>query len=154
MSDTQRLIRHISDTARWAAVYRAQEADRDNALFRDPFAKRLAGERGEQIASALPFHDKNSWSWVTRTYLFDQIVSEQIRQGADLVLNLAAGLDARPYRMTLPTKLIWIEVDLPEILDDKEGVLQSEKPACVLERVRLDVADVSARRATGRGRLE
>lgn len=47
-------IRHISDTALWAAVYRARETDRKDALFRDPFARRLAGERGEQIARANP----------------------------------------------------------------------------------------------------
>jgi methyltransferase (TIGR00027 family) len=146
LSEAQRHIRHISDTARWAAVYRAREGGRKDALFHDPFAKRLAGERGEQIASALPFHDRNSWSWVTRTHLFDRFISEQIGQGVDLVVNLAAGLDARPYRMALPTSLIWIEVDLPAILDYKEEILGPEKPACVLERVRLDLADVSARR--------
>ena len=147
LRETQRLIRHISDTARWAAVYRAREASRTDALFHDPFAKRLAGECGEQIASSLPFHDQNSWSWATRTHLFDRFISEQIRQGVDVVVNLGAGLDARPYRMVLPTSLIWIEVDFPDILDYKEEILGPEKPACVLERVRLDLADVSARRA-------
>jgi methyltransferase (TIGR00027 family) len=128
-------------------VYRARETDRTDALFRDPFAKQLAGERGEQIASAMPFHEKNSWSWVTRTHLFDRFITEQVQQGVDLVVNLAAGLDARPYRMALPTSLIWVEVDLAEILDYKEEILGPEKPACVLERVRLDLADVAARRA-------
>jgi len=89
-------IRHISDTARWAAIYRAGESEREDALFRDPFARRLAGERGEQIAKATPFHEKHSWSWVTRTYLLDSIISEQVAQGADMVVNLAAGLDTRP----------------------------------------------------------
>src|ERR1700720_3770251 len=102
MSQKEPLIRNISDTARWAAVYRARESERENALFRDPFARRLAGERGEQIAKARPLHEKHSWSWVTRTYLFDRIISEQIGQGADMVVNLAAGLDTRPYRMQLP----------------------------------------------------
>jgi O-methyltransferase involved in polyketide biosynthesis len=40
MSERDPLIRHISDTARWAAVYRAQENERRDALFRDPFARR------------------------------------------------------------------------------------------------------------------
>src|ERR1700757_703785 len=130
-------IRHISDTARWAAMYRARETEREDALFRDPFARRLAGERGEQIAKATPFHEKHSWSWVTRTYLFDRIIGEEIVHGADTVVNLAAGLDARPYRMPLPGSLRWVEVDLPEILDYKEELLKSEKTACTLERVRL-----------------
>jgi methyltransferase (TIGR00027 family) len=140
-------VRHISDTARWAAVYRARETERKNPLFRDPFARRLAGERGEQIANATPFHEKHSWSWVTRTYLFDSIIREQVAQGADMVVNLAAGLDARPYRMQLPPSLKWIEVDLPEILSYKEGLLKAEKPVCMLERVQADLSDAEIRRS-------
>src|SRR5439155_20497216 len=113
------LIHNISDTARWAAVYRARETDRSDALFRDPFARRLAGARGEQIADTLPSSNQTTWAWVTRTYLFDRLISEQIAQGVDMVINLAAGLDARPYRMALPPTLQWIEVDLPEPLDYK-----------------------------------
>jgi methyltransferase (TIGR00027 family) len=140
-------IRHISDTARWAAVYRARETEGKNPLFRDPFARRLAGERGEQIADATPFHEKHSWSWVTRTYLFDSIIREQVAQGADMVVNLAAGLDTRPYRMKLPSALKWIEVDLPEILAYKEDLLKREKPACTLERVRADLSNAETRRS-------
>ena len=147
MSGNQPIIHHISDTARWAAHFRARETERPDALFRDPYARRLAGERGEQIANATPFHEENSWSWVARTYAFDDLINQQIRQGADMVLNLAAGLDARPYRMTLPTSLKWIEVDLPDILDYKQEILVNEKPACELQRVRLDLSDVAARRA-------
>lgn len=139
------LIRHISDTARWAAVYRADENERKDALFRDPYARRLAGERGRQIAQALPFHGKNSWSWVTRTWLFDYFIQQQLEQGVDLVLNLAAGLDARPYRMKLPSSLQWVEVDLGEIFDYKEEILGGENPACRLQRIRLDLADRKAR---------
>jgi methyltransferase (TIGR00027 family) len=144
---TDPTIQHISDTARWAAVYRARETERDDALFRDPFARGLAGERGEQIAEATPFHEKHSWSWVTRTYLFDRIISEQIGQGADMVLNLAAGLDTRPYRMPLPAPLKWVEVDLPEILAYKEQLLKTEKPKCRLERVPTDLSNAEIRRS-------
>jgi len=47
-------IDHISDTARWVAVYRAMETARPDAIFRDPFADRLAGERGHQIVKEMP----------------------------------------------------------------------------------------------------
>jgi methyltransferase (TIGR00027 family) len=141
------LIRNISDTARWVAVYRARESDRPDAVFRDPFARRLAGERGEQIADSMPLGRDNAWSMVTRTYLIDQFVTDQVRQGVDMVVNLAAGLDARPYRMQLPSSLRWIEVDLPEILDYKENILRDEKPVCALERFRLDLSNLEARRA-------
>ena len=141
------LIRNISDTALLAAVYRARESENTHPLFRDPFARRLAGERGEAIARSLVFSEKNAWSWFTRTYVFDQLINEQIASGCDLVVNLAAGLDARPYRLSLPASLKWVEVDLPEITDYKEELLRNEQPRCALERVRLDLADVAARRA-------
>ena len=143
------LIRNISDTERWAAVFRAAETERPDPLFRDPLARRLAGERGEQIASAteMQMHQRFSWSWVMRTYVFDQYIERALANGVDTVLNLAAGLDARPYRMPVQPSLRWIEVDLPELLGYKEQLLASEKPRCQLERIPLDLSDVSRRRA-------
>src|SRR5215471_6495699 len=126
MSQQAPVIRNISDTASWAAIYRARESERPDALFRDPYARQLAGERGEQIAASMPFSDKATWSWVTRTYLYDHFIDDQIRQGADMVVNLAAGLDARPYRMALPASLQWVEVDLPDLLTYKEEILAGE----------------------------
>jgi methyltransferase (TIGR00027 family) len=140
------LIRNISDTALWAAVYRARETERADHLFSDPFARRLAGTRGEQIATSLAFSDRATWAWVMRTYLFDEFLNEQIKQGVDMVVNLAAGLDARPYRMVLPSSLKWIEVDLTGILDYKEEILGAERPVCQLERIRLDLSDINGRR--------
>ncbi len=143
---TQGTVRNISDTARWAAYFRAQETARPDALFRDPYAERLGGQHGVDIANTLPEGNKHSWAWVARTYLFDQLITQELQQGVDLVLNLAAGLDARPYRMPLPASLQWVEVDLPEILSYKEEILANEKPHCKLERIRLDLSDANARR--------
>ena len=130
----------------WSAVYRAREHERADALFRDPFARRLAGLRGEEIAASMPFSERAAWAWVARTYLFDAFVREQIEAGVDVVINLAAGLDTRPYRMAMPKTLRWVEVDLGGILDYKEEILAGEKPVCALERVRLDLSNVGARR--------
>jgi methyltransferase (TIGR00027 family) len=146
VTQSEPLIRNVSDTALWAAVYRAAETERPDALFRDPYARRLAGERGRQIAESVPGAVRADWAWVGRTYLFDQLIAEQLGQGVDMVVNLAAGLDARPYRMDLPPALQWIEVDLPGILDYKEEILAGEQPRCALERVRLDLSGVAARR--------
>jgi methyltransferase (TIGR00027 family) len=140
-------VRNISDTARWAAVFRARETERPDAIFRDPYAERLAGTTGVDIANTLPEGNSHAWAWVARTYLFDHFITQALQQGTDLVLNLAAGLDARPYRMVLPASLQWIEVDLPEILAYKEKILENEKPNCALGRIRLDLSDGNARRA-------
>jgi methyltransferase (TIGR00027 family) len=143
---TDPLIRDVSDTARWMAVYRARETERDDAVFRDPYARALAGERGERIANAMTFGDENAWSFIARTYLFDRFVARLVQHGADTILNLAAGLDTRPYRLALPPSLRWVEVDLPDILDYKEEVLGDAKPTCALERVRLDLSNEDGRR--------
>jgi methyltransferase (TIGR00027 family) len=147
MTDPTSSVRGISDTARWVAYFRARETERPDALFRDPYAERLAGEHGFQIANTLPDGNKHEWAWVARTYLFDQFLSRAIQDGADLVVNLAAGLDARPYRMNLSAALQWVEVDLPDIVSYKEEILGNEKPRCRLERVSLDLSDVPGRRA-------
>jgi len=140
------VVRNISDTARWAAVFRAEESERPDAMFRDPYAKQLAGTLGLDIANTLPEGNNHAWAWVARTYLFDQCMQREIEQGTEMVVNLAAGLDARPYRMNLPASFQWIEIDLPEILSYKEGILTAHRPTCQLERIRLDLSNVDARR--------
>src|SRR4051794_2431944 len=145
MSD-EPLIRNVSDTARWMAIFRAQETERDDAAFRDPYARALGGERGERIAQAMTAASEHEWSFVARTYLFDRFVMRLAKHGVDMIVNLAAGLDTRPYRMELPSTLRWVEVDLPEILDYKEQILGDAAPACAVERVRLDLSNGDARR--------
>jgi len=138
-------ISHVSDTARWVAVYRAWETARSDALFRDPYADRLAGERGRAIAAATPRAAVTGWAAVTRTKLIDDLVLDSIAQGCDRVLNLAAGFDTRPYRLALPRALTWIEADLPALIDEKRRLLADEKPACTLVREAVDLADSAAR---------
>ena len=64
-----------------------------------------------------------TWFFTVRTTLMDRMLMEEIAAGADMVINLAAGLDCRPYRMQLPPGLIWVEVDTSELIDEKEAVL-------------------------------
>jgi methyltransferase (TIGR00027 family) len=140
------LIRDVTDTARWVAAYRAEETARPDALFCDRLAERLAGDRGRAIIAQVR-QPAVRFGVVLRTAVLDrEIVRSISRGGIDTVLNLAAGLDTRPYRLELPVDLRWIEVDLPAIIDYKEPLLADETPRCRLERVRLDLADTTARR--------
>jgi methyltransferase (TIGR00027 family) len=145
-SADQLSLRNISDTARWVAAHRAIESARPDAIFHDPLAARLAGERGFAVAKSLPGSQRDSWPLVARTFLIDRFISAQVTAGVDLVLNIAAGLDTRPYRMALPASLIWIEVDLPELLDYKARELRGEHTSCRLERVASDLSDRESRR--------
>jgi methyltransferase (TIGR00027 family) len=141
-----RLIQNISDTARWVAIFRAEESERPDPIFNDPFARRLAGEKGNQIANAIQFSRENSWSFTARTYLFDEYIKQHVDLGFDMIINLAAGLDARPYRMTtLPAVLKWVDIDLPGIQNEKQEILADEKPVCELQYIPLDLGDRKAR---------
>jgi methyltransferase (TIGR00027 family) len=141
-------IRNVSDTAHWVAMYRAMETDRRDALFRDPYARRLAGPRGEAIVRTMPRGRAMAWAMIVRTAVMDEIILRAVnRHGVRTVANLAAGLDARPWRLDLPMKLTWLDVDLPDIQQYKRDALQGEKPQCQLEWVPADLANADARRS-------
>lgn len=142
-----RPIEDVTDTARWVAYFRALESERPDALFRDVHARRLAGERAQRIAASLP-KGPLSWSLAIRTRVFDELILDAVEgRGVRTVLNLAAGFDARPYRLALPSHLDWIEVDLPDIVTQKDDLLRSNPSACPVRRVPLDLADERERRA-------
>lgn len=142
-------IENVSDTARWVAVYRAMETRRPDAIFRDPYAAMLAGQKGEAIVDAMKRGRTMAWAMIVRTAVFDEIILERVRDGQiDQVVNLAAGLDARPWRMKdLPPSLQWVDVDLPGILDHKLGLLEGERTVCRYEAVRVDLRDAAKRQA-------
>jgi methyltransferase (TIGR00027 family) len=137
---TDPLISNVSDTARWVATYRAVESARPDALFHDPLADRLAGDRGRAIVAAAPRTIRNGWWLVARTKVIDDVILEAIGDGCDKVLNLAAGLDTRP-------DFAWVEADLPGLLAEKEQLLADETPRCRLSRHAVDLADPAARDA-------
>jgi methyltransferase (TIGR00027 family) len=141
-------IQNVSDTARWVAMYRAMESERPDAHFRDPFARRLAGEQGEAILAHLPQGRSMAWPMIVRTQVFDEVILRLVReQGVDLVLNLAAGLDARPWRLDLPPTLQWVDVDLPGMIEHKASVMAGEAPRCHYQAVAADLAESAQREA-------
>jgi methyltransferase (TIGR00027 family) len=138
-------ITHVSDTARWTALYRATESARPDALFRDPLAERLAGAQGRAIVANVPWTNRSGWWLVARTKIIDDAIADALANGCDRVLNLAAGLDTRPYRLDLPSELRWIEADLPKLLAEKTQLLADQTPRCRLTRTAVDLADPHAR---------
>lgn len=137
----EELIHHISDTARWIAGYRAQETERPDAVFRDPYANRLAGERGREMVAATPNMEAMALAIVVRTCAMDRLIGMAISEGVDTIINLGAGLDARPYRMKLPQHLRWVEVDFQSVIQYKEKQLAGEKAACQLQRISADLSN-------------
>lgn len=143
MEDT---IENISDTAFWIAGYRAQETERPDAVFNDHLASKLAGQKGRDMVATTPHTQAMAFAMIVRTTAIDRLVESAIKKGVDTVVNLATGMDTRPYRMNLPENLQWIEVDLPALIQYKNETLKDEKPKCKLERVAVDLADEKERK--------
>jgi methyltransferase (TIGR00027 family) len=124
------------------------ESERPDALVRDPYARRLAGPEGEAIVQALPRARAFAWPMIVRTAVMDELILRAVtRDGVDTVLNLAAGLDTRPYRLPLPRSLRWVDADLPTMIEYKREHLAGETPACARELVPIDLRDAERRRA-------
>src|SRR5437762_10416901 len=124
------------------------ESERPDALFHDPYARRLAGERGERILASMKQGRTWAWPMIVRTAVMDELILRAIaRDRVDTVLNLAAGLDTRPYRLPLAPALRWIDVDFPDVVDYKQGQLAGQRPACALEYVGVDLNDAARRGA-------
>lgn len=134
-------IDHVTDTAFFVAQYRADESARADALFNDPLAGRLSGSRGKAIAEAKVSREVTAWLISVRTVVIDGFIRDAIANGVDTVLNLGAGLDARPYRLDLPEDLAWIEADFPDMIAYKESILENETPRCRLERFSVDLSN-------------
>ena len=141
-------ILHVSDTALMVAACRAMETVRTDGLVNDPFAARLAGERGMAIAQALPILEAMCFGVGIRTRFLDELVMHEVTDlGVRTVVNLGAGLDTRPWRLALPAELRWMEVDFPEMLEYKSGLLAGEQTTCRREQMSADLADASQRKA-------
>ena len=140
-------VRNVSDTALWVAISRALESARRDAIFTDPSARRRGGARGEAIVKSMPSSEYSAWPIIVRTAVMDHVVQRCVRAGAKTVLNLAAGLDARPFRLDLPPDLRWIHADLPPMIDYFREQMAGETPRCALEYAAIDLRDEAPRRA-------
>ncbi|HEY1487630.1 MAG TPA: SAM-dependent methyltransferase [Micromonosporaceae bacterium] len=139
-------------SAYWIAASRARESARDDRLFDDPLAARLAGVRGvaTMAASERASGGENTFLPV-RTRYFDDALLTAIAAGIDQVVLLGAGLDTRPFRLPLPAELTWFEVDRPDIFAAKEPVVTAEAASCRRLTVPTDLSEdwPSALRAAG-----
>jgi methyltransferase (TIGR00027 family) len=148
MSPADGRITHVSDTALMVAACRALEFDAPDGFVRDPFAGRLAGERGMAILEATPRPEMLRFGVAVRSRFIDELLLDALAGGRiATVLSVGCGLDARPWRLELPPELRWIEVDFAEMLDYKDALMAGETPHCRRERLVADVTDPAQRQA-------
>jgi methyltransferase (TIGR00027 family) len=148
MPPTSGEITHVSDTALMVAACRAHETALDDAYIRDPFAARLAGERGVAILNALPHANVLRFGLAIRTRFVEELLLEALAaHPIKTVLSVGCGLDTRPWRLDLAPDLRWIEIDFADMLDYKDGIMSGEKPRCRRERLTVDLNDPAQRSA-------
>ena len=147
MSPSHGEITHVSDTALMVAACRALESECQDGFVNDPFAARLAGERGMAILRELPRPEMMRVGIGVRSHFIDELLLTALAaQPIATVLCLGCGLDTRPWRLELPPDLRWIEVDFADMLDYKDGLMATEIPRCRRERIAADVNDPAQRR--------
>lgn len=134
----------VGMTSVFTAAARAAESRRSDPLFDDPFAADFVTAAGSAL-SALGHqppeagHNNDLWSWFTcylpiRTRFFDDYFRKATATGCRQVVILAAGLDARAFRLSWPAGLLLFELDAPEVLAFKERVLTERAATATCER--------------------
>jgi methyltransferase (TIGR00027 family) len=132
----------IAATGLLVAAMRAEESVRDDALFNDPFAERLAGEEGRRLlAESAAKTEQPSAPIVVRTRLYDEALLRVQADGVAQVVILAAGMDARSYRLPWHSGTVVYEIDQPQVIATKDERLAGEQPHCRRVAVGVDLAD-------------
>lgn len=125
-------------TSLWVAAMRAVESERgEDALVRDPFARALAGEKGFEILERGKSTTPIDLPVIPiRTKWIDEIFA---KTKLDQIVILAAGMDARAFRMDLHGKKVF-EVDRDFVLAYKRERI-SAQPKCDRVEVPIDLRD-------------
>ncbi|MCB9134398.1 MAG: SAM-dependent methyltransferase [Anaerolineales bacterium] len=130
----------LSATAHWTASIRARESARPDALFYDPFAAALGGDKGATWLAERT--DDKVIAIVLRTRFFDDFLACLAREtSVRQIVMLAAGLDTRAFRLHWPEGMRYFEVDQPEVIAYKEAILGSLEahPTCARQVIAQDL---------------
>jgi methyltransferase (TIGR00027 family) len=137
----------VSTTAVGVAMVRAAETARADRLFDDPLAAAFVAASGWTPPAPTPDLQARAaalTTWITvRTRFLDDVVRDGCAHGCTQVVILAAGLDARAFRLGLDRDVRLFEIDLPDILAFKEQVVaeHSFDPTCARIVVPADLTD-------------
>jgi methyltransferase (TIGR00027 family) len=140
------------------ASARAAETRSENPLIRDPFAQVFLDAAGDgvwnwhsapqlppELIEAEPELQLQMQSMVgymaCRTAFFDQFFVDATRAGIRQAVILAAGLDARSWRLPWPDGVTVYELDQPKVLEFKLSTLAEHgaEPACNRVAVAVDL---------------
>jgi methyltransferase (TIGR00027 family) len=139
-------LTEVSKTAIGVALVRAMESRRPDRLFNDPYAGQLVAAAPDYLAerAARPSgHGPEAIALAAhiavRTRFYDSYLLEACAQGCRQVGLVAAGLDARAYRLDFTGGVRLFELDLAPVLAFKERVLGAQTPTCERIAVAVDL---------------
>lgn len=132
----------VAATGLLAAAVRAEESARHERLFTDAFAERLAGDDGRQLlADFVAATGQAPAEIIIRTRFFDEALLAAQDGGVSQVVIVAAGMDARAYRLAWHAGTTVYEVDQPQVIAAKDERLDGARPRCRRVAVGVDLAD-------------
>ncbi len=153
-SDTWDLSTSVGATATMVAAARARASLQSDAIIDDPFAAPLVravgidfftrvvdGEVGSDEAGKgiQPELQHETDSLAVRTRFFDEFFIDAAAHGASQTVILAAGLDARSYRLPWPAGSVVYEVDQPQVIDFKTATMAGLGATPTAERRTISV---------------
>lgn len=138
--DTWDLASSVGATATMVAAARALASEAPNRIIEDPFAAPLVRAVGldffvrmvdgeipptESYAEAGRDLQFETDSIAVRTRFFDDFFLDAARDGIRQSVILAAGLDARAYRLSWPRGSVVYEVDQPKVVEFKSATMSA-----------------------------
>lgn len=129
----------VARTCCWIAAARDLESRRPDRLFEDPFACHL-----HQMSDVEAFSDlgRDAIAYLAlRTRYLDDLCRAAMARGIAQVVDVAAGMDTRAYRLDWPPGTRFYELDREEVLSEKETVLKElgAVPACIRRSAAVDL---------------
>lgn len=156
--DSWDITESVGSTALGVAAARAAETERENPLIQDPFARAFLEAAGEgmwslvanpEMSAKLSELDPQLWAhrqvmvdfMAVRTAFFDEFFLDAAKSGVRQVVILAAGLDARAWRLPWPDDTTVYELDQARVLEFKSTTLERRgaRPTSKLVSVAVDL---------------
>jgi methyltransferase (TIGR00027 family) len=138
-----------------SAANRALETELPHPLYRDPFARHLAGDIGWSLLAALRqaawpgYNTSGPDPYLTiLTRFFDDALRRVSSEFAlTQVVLIGAAMDTRAFRLEWPSDVTVFEIDRPDVLAHKDTVLDrlGVQPACRRRTVWADPRRSSSR---------
>ncbi|MGX9789421.1 SAM-dependent methyltransferase [Mycobacterium sp. MMS18-G62] len=142
--DSWDITEGVGQTALGVAWSRSQEMTSECPLFSDPYAQVFvdaAVKRGWQLPPAYMLERIRSISGyaASRTKWFDEFFIAAGANGIEQSVILAAGLDARAWRLPWIDGSVVYEIDQPKVLAFKAETLREQDPAALHVAVPVDL---------------